>query len=167
MKMNNVIVNLTQQEVVVYSEDKNKVMHRLPPSISDKRYGGIAYVKNDITPPPRIESINDIPLVHIKEHNELGGFPTECPSGAGVTGPEYIVEPDVLRVMAGYGPPHTMSPDYSPDSVVKDEKGKILGVRRFIGYMNPVDHRLPKDVFNKVMEKFYPDPERKLPKGCI
>ena len=140
-------VNLTPHEIVVYDESGKNVILRIPPS------GQIARVHSEQVV---VEKVDGIPVV-VTVYSEVEGLPPvcenckiygqkNCPLIRGYT-KEKIKENTntnfcVLQVPKKYfivssivaqhvSREDVLAPDTSPDSVVRDEKGRILGVRRF------------------------------------
>lgn len=110
------IINLTPKAVVIYDNDGKKIMHTYPPS------GKVAYIKTK--PIITRKVFNNIPTIYI-EYGKIKNLP---PQDRG--GPVYIVAPDVLKNVGRLG--YIVSPDYSFSSVVKDNKGNIIGVKHFV-----------------------------------
>jgi len=108
--------NLTPHEVVVYDTAGNVVL-RVPPS------GQVARVSTQSTV---IGAINGIP-VRKTVYGPITGLPDP------IDGTVYIVSTVVLLALKDKGVhrPDVVSPDTNPDSAVRDESGKIMGVRYF------------------------------------
>jgi len=140
-----IYINMTPDEIVVYSKDKKRIKHRYPPS------GFETYVEISATPKRR-SKYESVPLMDI-EYGKVIDFPRP----GNFRGNILIVDPDTLRAVHGRGTIMTVAPDYSPDSIVRDKNGRILGVRRFVRMFKPTHPRLPEDIFRKVMEELYPD----------
>jgi hypothetical protein len=110
------LVNLTPHEVVIYDVNNNVVL-RVPPS------GQVARVT---TEERVIGAINGVPLVKTV-YGEVQGLPEPEP------GTVYIVSLLVLQAMAGRRS-DLVAPNTSPTPLgaVRDEQGRILGVRSFV-----------------------------------
>lgn len=106
------LINLTPHEIVVYRG--NKVVLKIPPS------GSIARVS---VRKEKVGEINGIPIYRV-EYGEV-----ELPPPQENT--VYIVSTLVLQALKGKRN-DIISPDTSPDSVVRDKKGMIKGVKSFI-----------------------------------
>jgi hypothetical protein len=110
-------VNLTPHEVVIYSPDGKDVILRVPPSGKTARVS----VKSEV-----INYIAGIPI-RKTTYGDVEGLPETQP------GTVYIVSTIVLIALQAKGITRTdvVSPDTSPDSVIRDAQGKILGVKYF------------------------------------
>lgn len=110
-------VNLTPHEVNVYSQDGKKLILSIPPS------GKVARVSVTYK---TVKNINGIPVNRV-EYGEIVDLPE----------PEkdtiYIVSVVVLMALKskGINRSDVLSPDTNPHSVIRDEKGQIIGVKAF------------------------------------
>jgi len=107
------LVNLTPHEIKIVGED-GKIRLVVPPS------GQVARVK---TEQQVIGSVNDIPIVKT-EFGDVEGLPEPR------EGVYYIVATLVAQAMKGKRE-DVVAPDTSPQGVVRDSEGKIVGVKRF------------------------------------
>jgi hypothetical protein len=110
-------INLTTHEIVIYDEEGKNVILRIPPS------GKIARVATDSK---IVGRINGIP-VRKTTYGEIIDLPDPKP------GVVYLVSTVLLMALKekGMNRPDVLSPDTTPDSAVRDEQGRIIGVRFF------------------------------------
>ena len=106
-------VNLTPHEITLVREDGEVV--KIPPS------GQVARVKVE---QEEIKKVAGIPVVRTK----FGGV-------EGLPEPEngkiFIVSSIVAQAAAKLGRTDVVAPDTSPQGVIRDENGRIIGVKRF------------------------------------
>jgi hypothetical protein len=106
------LVNLTPHEIKIVGQD-GEVITTIPPS------GQVARVR---TKQAVVEYVNDIPIVKTT-FGDVEGLPEPRENIV------YIVSSIVAQAV-----PHredVIAPDTSPQGVVRDEKGQIIGVKRF------------------------------------
>jgi len=106
------LINLTPHEITIVGED-GKVIATISPS------GSVARVKTTQT---IIGQVNDIPIVRTF-FGDVEGLPEPEPNTV------FIVSSMVAQAV-----PHrddVVAPDTSPNGVVRDEEGRIVGVKRF------------------------------------
>ncbi len=108
-------VNLTPHEVIVFDEEGKNVLLRVPPS------GQIARVE---VRRELVGDVNGIPAVR-NEFGEVTGLPEPCEDTI------YIVSLIVLNALGGKRK-DVVAPDTSPAGAVRDEEGRIIGVRAFV-----------------------------------
>lgn len=108
------IINLTPHDVIVYDMDGKHIIRTYPAS------GTIARVKSSTE---IVGEADGIPVARTT-FGEIEGLPVPQP------GTKYIVSLLVLQAAAGKRD-DLIGPDTSPGSVVRDESGQIIGVRRF------------------------------------
>ncbi len=107
------LVNLTPHTITIFKENGEVV--ELPPS------GQIVRVK--VVQEPAGE-INGIPVVR-SGFGEVEGLPPPKP------GVVYVVSSLVAQAVARLGREDVVAPDTTGVSAVRDEEGRIIGVRRF------------------------------------
>ena len=107
------VINLTPHEVKVYNKEGKKVIFSFPPE-------GI---------PPRVKenTVPDISIGEIKVVRKSFQSPEGLPEGKPYT---YYIVPSLVAQSVPQRR-DLLVPDTGPESVIRDEKGKILGVRRF------------------------------------
>jgi hypothetical protein len=108
-------VNLTPHAINVVQPNGDVLT--IPPS------GQVARVKTYSVPAGEVAGI---PVVRV-EYGDIEGLPEPQP------GTVYIVSTMVILALRAKGIRRNdvVSPDTSPESVVRDEKGNIIGVKRF------------------------------------
>jgi len=106
------LVNLTPHEIKIVGED-GKTRLVIPPS------GSVARVKAEQT---IVGFVNGIPVVRTT-FGDVEGLPEPQPNTL------YIVSSLVAQACSSRD--DVVAPDTSPQGVVRDEKGQIIGVRRF------------------------------------
>lgn len=107
---NYTLVNCTQHDVVIHKEDGTVVV--LEPS------GLVPRVNSETT---EIGSVNGIPIVQSKL-TDVDDIPDPKPNTI------YIVSSFVSASLPNRN--DVLSPDTSPQSVIRDESGRIIGVKR-------------------------------------
>lgn len=111
------IINLTPHDITVFlSNDEKKIY---------PRSGRVARVSVKAEP---IGEVDGVPTVQI-EYGEIEGLP-ERPDGN-----YYIVSVLVLQAAERLDHPMLpwlLAPDTGPESAVRDDQGRIVGVRRFV-----------------------------------
>ena len=108
------LVNLTPHTITVYGEDGSKILEVKPSGI-------VARVETETEV---VGEVNGIPIVRTR-FKEVGNIPEPGPDRM------YIVSTLVLQAV-GKDRPDLIAPDTaSPESVIRDGNGRILGVRRF------------------------------------
>ncbi len=107
------IVNLTPHEITLVRED-GEVM-KIPPS------GQVARVKVE---QEVVNEINGISIVRTK-FGDIEGLPEPQ------DGKIFIVSSLVAQAAAKLGRTDVVAPDTSPQGVIRDENGRIVGVKRF------------------------------------
>lgn len=105
------VINLTPHDVVVWLENGKKVT--FPKS------GEVARVVEQVEQEGKVIGI---PIVS-KTYTEIQSLPTQFP------GTIYLVSILVLQNVEGR--PDVFSPDTGPGGAVRDDTGKIIGVKRF------------------------------------
>jgi hypothetical protein len=108
------IINLTPHDVHIYDVDGKTVIATYPAS------GTVARVKSSTE---IVGKVNGIAIARTA-FGEIEGLPDPQP------GTKYIVSLLVLQA-AGGKRDDLIGPDTGPGSVVRDENGQIVGVRRF------------------------------------
>lgn len=108
------IINLTPHDVHVYDADGKQIIRTYPAS------GKVARVKSSTEITGEVDGI----LVARTTFGEIEGLPDSQSETF------YIVSLLVLQAAAGKRD-DLIGPDTGPGSVVRDENGQILGVRRF------------------------------------
>lgn len=108
------IINLTPHDVCIYDTEGKTVIKTYPAS------GTVARVKSSTK---IVGEIDGIPVARTS-FGEIEGLPVPQP------GTKYIVSLLVLQAAAGKRD-DLIGPDTGPGSVVRDESGQIIGVRRF------------------------------------
>ena len=111
------IVNLTPHDVVVFLPDGSKKVY--------SRSGTVARVRTRAEP---MGEVDGVPTVQI-EYGEIEGLPDQ-PDGN-----YYIVSILVLQAAERLEHPllpWLLAPDTGPESAVRDEQGRIVGVKRFV-----------------------------------
>jgi hypothetical protein len=109
------LVNLTAHRIVIFdSQDGNINVITIEPS------GSIARVAQIVEADAPVDGI---PVVRSR-YGEVTGLPDPQP------GTYYIVSAMVAQAVAGR--PDVLSPDTGPDSALRDEEGRITGVRRLM-----------------------------------
>lgn len=106
-------VNLTPHDVIVVGEDGKEIL-RIPVS------GIVARV---MTKQEVVDEINGIPVVRTK-FGEVIDMPEPQPDTV------FIVSTLVAQALAGTRD-DIVAPDTSPQGAVRDEQGRIIGVKRF------------------------------------
>jgi hypothetical protein len=108
-------INLTPHEMVIYDEEGKNVILRIPPS------GKIARVATDSR---IIGKVDNIP-VRKTVYGEIIGLPDPRPNTI------YLVSTVLLMALKekGIHRPDVLSPDTTSDSAVRDEQGRIIGVK--------------------------------------
>ena len=113
------LVNLTPHDLDVYDEAGEKKISTLP------RSGEVARVLTQATKVGELEVSNGHPVPVVEtSYGETENLP-ECQDGT-----TYIVSIVVAQAVRGQRD-DVVAPDTGPQSVVRDAKGNILGVRRF------------------------------------
>jgi len=108
------LVNLTPHTITVFDNNGNKILEVKPS-------GTVARVETETEV---VGEVNGIPIVKTK-FKEVGNIPEPKPDTM------YIVSTLVLQAV-GNDRPDLIAPDTaSPESVIRDGNGRILGVRRF------------------------------------
>ena len=105
-------VNLTPHDIVVYRDDDRT--ETIPAS------GQVARVQ---TIQEQVDELNFIPVVRTK-FGEVEGLPEPRRDTV------YIVSSLVLQALRG-SRKDIVAPDTGPESAVRDENGRIIGIRRF------------------------------------
>jgi hypothetical protein len=113
-----VIINLTPHAVNVIGKDGN-IITSIPPT------GKVARVRTVAIKTGTIEVDGHAIDVVSTSYGEVEDLPDSSPGIA------YIVSALVLQVLRG-SRNDVICPDTGPESVVRDAKGGILGVKRFI-----------------------------------
>ncbi|MBO8164674.1 MAG: hypothetical protein H0Z34_13315 [Brevibacillus sp.] len=108
------IINLTPHDVHVYDAEGKTAIKTYPAS------GIVARVKSSTE---IVGEVDGIAVAHIT-FGEIEGLPNPQP------GTKYIVSLLVLQAVDGKRD-DLIGPDTGPGSVVRDESGQIVGVRRF------------------------------------
>ena len=108
------IENLTPHKIVVYDSAGERVILEIEPS------GKVARVT---TTQREIGRIKGVPIVKT-EFGEVMDLPAPKKCTA------YVVSTLVLNALKGKRP-DVIAPDTSPQSAVRDEEGRIKGIRRF------------------------------------
>jgi hypothetical protein len=108
------IINLTPHDIKVYDAEGKNVIRTYPASDQVARVKSKAAV---------VGEVDGIPVVETR-FSEITGLPDEQPDTV------YIVSLLVLQAMEG-DRDDLIAPDTGPGSVVRDENGQIIGVRRF------------------------------------
>jgi len=108
------IVNLTPHDVRIYDAEGKNVIRTFPAS------GTVARVKSTTEIVGEVDGI----AVAKSTFGEIEGLPAPQP------GTKYIVSLLVLQAAARQRD-DLIGPDTGPGSVVRDENGQIIGVRRF------------------------------------
>lgn len=106
------IINLTPHDVVIV-DNEGKEIKRFPKS------GDVAIVKTKSVP---IGELNGVPVVQTK-YEEIEGLPDPQ------EGTAYIASVVVAQALNG-ARQDVYAPDTNPGSVVRDDKGNIIGVKR-------------------------------------
>ena len=107
-------VNLTPHEIVIFDNEGRSVIKRIPPS------GQVARVSVKRT---KVAEIDGVP-VYKTEYGEIEGLPEPKEDTV------YIVSILVLQALKGTRK-DVVAPDTSPASAIRDEQGRIKGVRAF------------------------------------
>ena len=111
------IVNLTQNDVVLVMEDGSKVTF--------EKSGKVARIVEEIS---RTYSEDEIGYPLLRK--EFGGVDSEFAIGRERKDTVFIVSLPGLQCLKHRN--DIISPDTGPDSVVRDEEGRIIGVKRFM-----------------------------------
>lgn len=128
------MVNLTPHDIKIYTKDKGAILEVVPKSgyvaRVDVSYGriGTLFVK-DYIQEPSLYWEEDIPIELVSaDYGEVVGLPDPEP------GVYYIVSALVLSALRESGSTRrdVIAPDTGP-TAVRDEKGNVIGVTRFIG----------------------------------
>jgi len=106
------LINLTPHEIKIVGED-GEVKAVIPPS------GKVARVKTKQTV---VGFVDDIPIVKTT-FGDVEGLPEPQPNTV------YIVSSLVAQAIKGRD--DIVAPDTSPNGVVRDNEGRIVGVKRF------------------------------------
>jgi len=106
-------INLTPHQITVFNDNNEKILE-VPPS------GIVARVKTEYKV---VKEICGIPIVKL-EYGELENVPEP------MNNTYFIVSMLVKDRMKELGYTNVLSPDTSPGSAVRDEQGRIIGVRR-------------------------------------
>lgn len=109
------LINLTPHTVNVCDES-GSVVRSIEPSGKVLRLPTRAYAAGEL---------DEIPLVRLSYEE-----PEDLPPAE--DGTVYIVSSLMLEPLAAIGRRDFVAPDTSPGSVVRDESGRIIGVKRFI-----------------------------------
>jgi len=114
------LINLTPHEITLYDREGKKVLARIPSS-------GEARVKveQELVGWVFLEGNLKIP-VYASMFGEVIGLPDPEPETETI----FIVSFPVLQAMAGKRQ-DLVSPDTTPNGVVRDPNGKVLGVKSF------------------------------------
>ncbi len=107
-------VNLTPHEIVIFDNEGKNIIKRIPPS------GQVARVSVKRT---KVAEIGGVPVFRT-EYGEVEGLPEPK------EGTVYIVSILVLQALRGRRK-DVIAPDTSPQSVIRDDQGRIKGVRAF------------------------------------
>lgn len=121
--MSKELINLTPHEITLVRKDGEKVV--IPPS------GKVARVRVE---QKEVGEIDGFPVVQ-SEFGEVEGLPEER------EGVIYIVSFPVLQALQGTRS-DVVAPDTSPQGAVRDEQGRIIGVKRFQVLRQGIPHRL-------------------------
>jgi hypothetical protein len=108
-------INLTAHEIVIYDEEGKNIILRIPPS------GKIARVATDSR---IVGKVDNIPI-RKTVYGEIIDLPDPKP------GVVYLVSTVLLMALKekGMNWPDVLSPDTTPDSAIRDEQGRIIGVK--------------------------------------
>jgi len=111
------IINLTPHEIVILSQDGKSIITRIPPS------GTVARVSVTSTV---VGEVNGIPI-RKTTYGDILGLPEPRSNTI------YVVSTVLLLALKDKGIHRNdvVSPDTSPDSTVRDDTGKIIGVKYF------------------------------------
>ena len=107
--------NLTPHAITVYDAAGGRVIHVFEPA------GQIARCESTATQVAVIDGIS----IHRTTFGPVTGLPEPGPDTV------YIVSSLVAQSLATSGRNDVLAPDTGPDSVIRDEAGRIIGVRRF------------------------------------
>lgn len=114
MKKDIQLINLTPHTVTIVDEESRKILE-VPPS------GQVARVEVMREP---VGTLNGVPLVH-NRYGDVQGLPEPR------EGTVYIVSLVVLQALQGKRN-DVVAPDTSPAGAVRDEEGRIIGVKAFV-----------------------------------
>ena len=107
------LINLTPHDITIFLPNGEKIT--IPKSKEVARL---------VTEFVNVGNINGVPVVKT-EFKEIIGLPKPHP------GVIYIVSTLVAQAAAKLGRRDVIAPDTSPQGAVKDENGRIIGVKRF------------------------------------
>lgn len=109
------LINLTPHKISFYDDNDNHIMTLLPCGVWARLVPKVKFVKR----------IYGIPVVKIT-YSEVTGLPEPQENTI------YIVSQIVAQSLRR---PDVMAPDTSPDSVLRNEDGEIIGVKRLVTFI--------------------------------